>query len=57
MTPELVMMDPFLGIGHSAVAAARCGIREFIGFEIEASYVKLARAALVKGSTQSVLSF
>lgn len=50
--PELVMMDPFLGIGHSAIAAKRCGIREFIGFDIDPSYVKLARSALLKGSTE-----
>ena len=29
------MLDPFLGIGNSAVAAQRCGIRKFIGFEID----------------------
>ena len=50
--PELVMMDPFLGIGHSAIAAKRCGIREFIGFDVDPSYVKLARTALLKGSTE-----
>jgi site-specific DNA-methyltransferase (adenine-specific) len=50
--PELVMMDPFLGIGHSAIAAKRCGIREFIGFDIDVTYVKLARSALLKGSTE-----
>lgn len=49
--PDLVMMDPFLGIGHSAVAAKRCGIREFIGFDIDPSYVKVADAALLKTST------
>lgn len=56
-TPGLVMMDPFLGIGHSAIAASRCGIREFIGFDIDASYVKLARAALIKGPTETLLNF
>jgi DNA modification methylase len=49
------MMDPFLGIGHSAIAARRCGIREFIGFDIDPSYVRLARAALAKGSTEPTL--
>ena len=55
--PGLVMMDPFLGIGHSAIAAYRCGIREFSGFDIDASYVKVARAALVKGSAEPMLEF
>jgi site-specific DNA-methyltransferase (adenine-specific) len=53
--PDLVMLDPFLGIGHSALAARRCGIREFIGFDIDPSYVKLARAALSKGSTEPTI--
>ena len=53
--PELVMVDPFLGIGHSAMAAQRCGIREFIGFDIDPSYVKLARSALLKGSTEPTI--
>lgn len=55
-SPGLVMMDPFLGIGHSAIAAKCCGIREFIGFDIDASYVKLARASLVKGATEPFLN-
>ena len=47
------MLDPFLGIGHSALAASRCGIQNFIGFDIDPSYVKLARSALLKGSTET----
>jgi len=37
------MLDPFLGIGHSAVAAKTCGIRKFIGFDIDEEYVSVAR--------------
>ena len=48
-------MDPFLGIGHSALAAKRCGIREFIGFDVDSWYVKLARSAVMKGSTEPTL--
>ncbi len=33
-----VAMDPFLGIGHAALAAAEYGAREFIGFEIDDAY-------------------
>ncbi|MDB6058788.1 MAG: Methyltransferase [Verrucomicrobiales bacterium] len=40
----LVMLDPFLGIGHSAVAAKECGIQTFIGFDIDREYVRLARS-------------
>ena len=49
---NLSMLDPFLGIGQSAVAAARGGLHNFVGFDIDTDYVKLARAALVKGSTE-----
>jgi site-specific DNA-methyltransferase (adenine-specific) len=37
------MLDPFLGIGNSAVAAQRCGVPKFIGFEIDESYLAEAR--------------
>src|SRR5215831_13213048 len=37
------MLDPFLGIGNSAVAARRCGVERFIGFEIDDSYLMEAK--------------
>jgi site-specific DNA-methyltransferase (adenine-specific) len=37
------MLDPFLGIGNSAVAAKRCGVKKFIGFEIDKSYLAEAK--------------
>jgi site-specific DNA-methyltransferase (adenine-specific) len=40
------MLDPFLGIGNSAVAARRCGVPEFIGFEIVEDYLAEARRRL-----------
>jgi len=49
---DLVMLDPFLGIGHSALAAKRCGVGQFIGFDIDAEYVMVARRALESGLTQ-----
>lgn len=33
------MLDPFLGIGNSAMAAQRCGVKNFIGFEIDETYL------------------
>jgi site-specific DNA-methyltransferase (adenine-specific) len=39
----LVVMDPFLGIGHSAVAARNCGVGKFIGFEIDGEYLAEAK--------------
>ena len=40
------VMDPFLGIGSTAVAAWRVGAAEFVGFEIDEEYAELARARL-----------
>jgi site-specific DNA-methyltransferase (adenine-specific) len=40
------MLDPFLGIGNSAVAAQRCGVKNFIGFEIDATYLAEAKRRL-----------
>ena len=40
------MLDPFLGIGNSAVAAQRCGVKEFIGFEIDKTYLAEAKRKL-----------
>ncbi|CAN5609977.1 site-specific DNA-methyltransferase [soil metagenome] len=41
-----MMLDPFLGIGNSAVAAQRCGVPKFIGFEIDEEYVAEAERRL-----------
>jgi len=46
------MLDPFLGIGHSALAAKHCGIGKFFAFEIDAEYLKVARNALVTDATE-----
>lgn len=50
--PDLMMLDPFVGIGHSALAAKQCGIGRFIGFDIDAEYVKVARQAVEQGTVQ-----
>jgi site-specific DNA-methyltransferase (adenine-specific) len=41
-----IMLDPFLGIGNSAVAAQKCGVKKFIGFEIDKTYLAEARRRL-----------
>jgi hypothetical protein len=55
-TDKLVMLDPFLGIGHSALAAKQCKIRRFIGFDIDAEYVSIARISL-ETPTESTFEF
>jgi site-specific DNA-methyltransferase (adenine-specific) len=40
------MLDPFLGIGNSAVAAQRCEVKRFIGFEIDEEYLAEAERRL-----------
>ncbi|HEX4629769.1 MAG TPA: site-specific DNA-methyltransferase [Chthoniobacterales bacterium] len=41
------MLDPFLGIGNSAIAAKRCGVKNLIGFEIDEEYLAEARRRLL----------
>jgi site-specific DNA-methyltransferase (adenine-specific) len=43
------MLDPFVGIGNSAVAARRCGVRKFIGFEIDDLYLAEAERRIGGG--------
>lgn len=41
--PKLIrMLDPFVGIGSSAIAAAREGVGEFTGFDIDKDYIAYA---------------
>jgi site-specific DNA-methyltransferase (adenine-specific) len=46
VTEATIGLDPFLGIGSSAVAARNCRIKTFIGFEIDDYYLGLARERL-----------
>lgn len=50
-----VVMDPFLGIGHSAVAAQRCEAARFIGFEIDENYLAEARSNIRNAEGQQAL--
>jgi site-specific DNA-methyltransferase (adenine-specific) len=42
------MLDPFLGIGNSAVAAQRCGVQKFLGFEIDDAYLAEAKRRIAR---------
>ncbi len=50
------VMDPFLGIGHSAFAARECSdlVSKFIGFDIDEGYLKVACGLL--GCRYSVIT-
>jgi site-specific DNA-methyltransferase (adenine-specific) len=43
--PPLLVLDPFMGTGTTAVAARRLGCR-YVGFELDPSYVRIARERL-----------
>ena len=47
--PELTVLDPFLGIGNAAMAARACGVRQFIGTEIDDEYLAVARERVAGG--------
>jgi site-specific DNA-methyltransferase (adenine-specific) len=40
---QSTVLDPFLGIGSSLVAAKRCGVAKFIGIELDEEYLSIAR--------------
>jgi len=43
------MLDPFLGIGNSAVAAQHRGVQRFLGFEIDDAYLAEAKRRIARG--------
>ena len=43
---DMVVLDPFVGIGNSALAAQRCRVGRFIGFDIDEGYLEEARKRL-----------
>ena len=47
------MLDPFLGIGNSAIAAQRCGMKKFIGFEIDEAYLTEAKRRIRRARFQT----
>jgi site-specific DNA-methyltransferase (adenine-specific) len=46
--PKTRMLDPFLGIGSSAIAAHRQGLKKFTGIELDAGYLKFAKQRLTQ---------
>src|SRR5215831_8854778 len=52
---DLIMLDPFVGIGHSALAAKECAIGHFIGFDVDPEYIAVAKHALERDTIQPTL--
>jgi site-specific DNA-methyltransferase (adenine-specific) len=50
VTRVQTMLDPFLGIGNSAMAAQRCGVKRFIGFDVDESYIAEAKRRIAAAS-------
>ena len=50
---ETVLLDPFIGIGSSALAARNLGIASCIGFEIDEQYLETARERLTEAESTS----
>jgi len=50
---ETVLLDPFIGIGSSALAARNLGIASCIGFEIDEQYLETARERLTEAESAS----
>ena len=42
-----IVLDPFMGSGQTAIAAMRAG-RTFVGYELNADYVKLANERIAQ---------
>jgi len=50
-----LVVDPFLGIGHSALACVELGV-DFVGFEIDADYFAHARHAIQRAAKSRPLT-
>jgi len=50
---ETRLLDPFLGIGSSALAARRLGVAAFTGIELDAHYLEVARERLSEAENES----
>ncbi|NPV87410.1 MAG: site-specific DNA-methyltransferase [Anaerolineae bacterium] len=51
-----IVLDPFMGSGSTAIAALKAG-RKYIGYEVDAGYVKLAEERLAPYKLQMALNF
>ena len=43
---NLTVLDPFVGIGNSAIAAKALEVKKFIGFDIDEDYIKITKQLL-----------
>lgn len=45
---NLTVVDPFVGIGNSAVAAKRCRVKRFVGIDVDEGYLDIATQTVEK---------
>jgi len=50
-----VVMDPFVGIGHAALAAGECHAGRFIGFDIDEGYLAEGRQRILEAGATAVV--
>ncbi len=53
LKPADLVLDPFLGLGSSAVAAQNCGVKRFVGFDIDLAYLQVAQERLAETGARS----
>ena len=51
-----IVLDPFMGSGTTAIAALKSE-RQYIGYDVDAEYVKLAEKRLKELTSQKVFAF
>lgn len=59
ITEDTLVLDPFMGIGSTAIAAIRLGVN-FIGFEIDNKYVEIANERIINEklkTNKNILTF
>jgi site-specific DNA-methyltransferase (adenine-specific) len=47
LTKTKLVLDPFMGIGNTAVACLRLGV-DYLGFELDETYVEVAQQQIEK---------
>jgi len=52
--PNMLVLDPFMGTGSTALACQKLGV-DFLGFEIDKTYVTTAKKLLRQGKSRPLV--